>query len=305
MIADLRRAGATVRAIAAELGRSPSTVSRETRRNLEPGSGDYRPWRAHRLAADRRRRPRRRRVDGDVVLAGFVQARLKLRWSPEQISRAVRGEFSDDPARRLVPESIYQAIYDRDCGLIRDQDRVLRTKRRRRRPHRQPDARRAGSLAQMTMIEDRPAAIEDRLQAGHWEGDYIMGKGNQSAIATLVERTSRIVVLVHMGEDKSAVALSRRLIDVFTAMPASMRRTLTWDQGKEMAEHRNLARAVGMNVYFCQRSSPWQRGSNENMNGLLRDYLLRKYAKLVGRPDERSPLRLTDAGAAGTSVAIR
>lgn len=272
VIADLRRGGVTVRAIAVELGRSPSTVSRELRRNLGPGSGGYRPSTAHRLAAARRGRPRQRRVDGDAVLAGFVQARLALRWSPEQISRAARTEFGDDPARRLVPETIYQAIYDRDCGLTRDQDRVLRTKRRRRRARRRPDARRVGSLAGMTMIDDRPAVVQDRIQAGHWEGDYIMGKGHQSAIATLVERTSRAVVLVQMDEDKTAGALCRRLIDVFTAMPASMRRTLTWDQGKEMADHLELARAVGMSVYFCQRASPWQRGSNENMNGLLRDY---------------------------------
>jgi transposase, IS30 family len=272
MIADLNRVGVTVRAIAGEVGRSPSTISRELRRNRDD-AGRYRPLAAHRLAAERRSRPRDRRVVVDVELREFVQGLLTVRRSPEQISHALHERFVGDPSRQLVAESVYQALYDRDSVLLRDRSCVvLRTGRRRRRPHRQPDARRAGSLAQMTMIDQRPASAEDRVEPGHWEGDLIMGKGNNSATGTLVERTSRKVVLIHLGGDKSAIALRDALIDVFGAMSPTMRRSRTWDQGKEMAGHLNLTRAIGLLVYFCDAHSPWQRGSNETMNGLLRDY---------------------------------
>jgi len=271
-ISDLRRTGATVRAIAAELGRSPSTISRELRRNADP-AGRYRPSAAHRSAAQRRTRRRGRRVDRDEVLRARVQQLLAMRWSPEQISRELSVEYAHDPSRQLVTESLYQAIYDPRSGVVRDRACMpLRTRRRRRRPHPRPDARRRGQLVAMTMIDDRPASVADRVEAGHWEGDYIVGSGNRSAIATLVERTTRELVLVHLGHDRSAAALYAALIRVFGAMPAPMRRSLTWDQGKEMARHLELTRETGMPVYFCHPHSPWQRGSNENMNGLLRDY---------------------------------
>nr|MBA3410568.1 IS30 family transposase [Geodermatophilaceae bacterium] len=191
---------------------------------------------------------------------------LALRWSPEQISRALSVEYADDPARQLVAESLYQAIYDPGSGVVRDRTCMpLRTRRRRRRPHRRPDARRRGRLVAMTMIDDRPVSVADRVEVGHWEGDYIVGSGNRSAIGTLVERTTRQLVLVHLGHDRSAVALSEALIRVFGAMPAPLRRSLTWDQGKEMAGHLDLTAAIGMPVYFCHAHSPWQRGSNENI----------------------------------------
>jgi transposase, IS30 family len=164
MIADLNRVGVTVRAIAGEVGRSPSTISRELRRNRDD-AGRYRPLAAHRLAAERRSRPRDRRVVVDVELREFVQGLLTVRRSPEQISHALHERFVGDPSRQLVAESVYQALYDRDSVLLRDRSCVvLRTGRRRRRPHRQPDARRAGSLAQMTMIDQRPASAEDRVE---------------------------------------------------------------------------------------------------------------------------------------------
>ena len=286
MISDLRRTGATVRVIAVELGRSPSTISRELRRNTDP-VGRYRPSAAHRSAVQRRARHRARRVDRDEVLRARVQQLLALRWSPEQISRALSVEYAADSSRKLVTESIYQAIYDPNSGVVRDRTCMpLRTRRRRRRPHRRPDARHRGHLVSMTMIDHRPAIVADRVEIGHWEGDYIVGTGNRSAIGTLVERSTRQLVLVHLGHDRSAVALRDALIRVFGAMPGPMRRSLTWDQGKEMAGHLDLTRKTGMTVYFCHAHSPWQRGSNENMNGLLRDYFP-KHTDLRGHTAER------------------
>ena len=171
-IADLRRAGAGVRAIARRLRRSPSAISRELRRNRDAASGQYRPFAAQRRAAERRARPRAGKLARDMVLKEFVQQQLERRWSPEQIGQALRREFPGDPQRHLVHETVYQAIYRPGLGgLRRDLPRALRTGRRRRRPHRSGDARRAGSLAGMTMIEARPAEVADRSQAGHWEGD--------------------------------------------------------------------------------------------------------------------------------------
>jgi len=273
-IADLRRAGLGVRAIAGELRRCPSTVSRELRRNREPSSGQYRPFAAQRLAAGRRARPGRGKLIGDRVLRQFVADRLEKRWSPEQICRALRVEFPGDPGRHLVHETIYQAVYRPELGgLRRDLPRVLRTGRRRRRPRRRADARRAGALTGMTMISERPAEAAGRSQAGHWEGDLITGAGNRSAIGTLVDRASRFTILVHLpGRRHTAEAVRDALVAALAVLPARLRRSLTWDQGKEMARHAEIAQALGMPVFFCDPHSPWQRPTNENTNGLLRQY---------------------------------
>jgi IS30 family transposase len=272
-IAELRRAGLTLREIGDRIGRNASTISRELKRNVDSQGAKYRPAVAHRMAVKRRARPRQRRVDRDPVLAEFVQERLAERWSPEQISRALTDEFPDEAARHLVPESIYKAIYDRRCSLTRDRVLLLRTRRLRRLPHRQANARRSCGLpAPMKMIGQRPASVRDRVEPGHWEGDFIMGAANLSAIGTLVERTSRKTVLVHMGADKTAAALRDALVAIFAEFPPWMRRTLTWDQGREMSSHLDISRLVGIDVFFCEKSSPWQRGTNENTNGLLRDY---------------------------------
>jgi transposase, IS30 family len=272
-IADLRRAGAGVRAIARKLRRSPSTISRELRRNRDAASGQYRPFAAQRRAAERRARPRAGKLARDMVLKEFVQQRLERRWSPEQICQALRREFPGDPQRHLVHETVYQAIYRPGRGVLRrDLPRVLRTGRRRRRPHRRGDARRAGSLAGMTMIEARPAEVADRSQAGHWEGDLITGAHNRSAIGTLVERTSRFTILLHLPGRHTAAAVRDAVIGAFGELPPSLRRSLTWDQGKEMALHAEITSALSMPVFFCQKASPWQRPSNENTNGLLRQY---------------------------------
>jgi transposase, IS30 family len=272
-IADLQRRGHSVRAIAAEVNRSPSTVSRELRRNRDAGSDQYRPFTAQRLAADRRARPGRGKLIRDLVLREFVRDRLGRRWSPEQISQALREEFPDEPERHLVPETIYRAVYRPELGgLHRELPKALRTGRRRRKPHRRPDARRAGSLVDMTMLNQRPAEADDRATPGHWEGDLITGEQNRSAIGTVVERTSRFTVLLHLPARHTAEAVRDALADAMSQLPEQLRRSLTWDQGKEMALHSEVARALGMPVFFCEKASPWQRPSNENTNGLLRQY---------------------------------
>jgi transposase, IS30 family len=273
-IGDLDRRGRTVRAIAAELGRSPATVSRELRRNLDPGSAQYRPFTAQRLAARRRARPGRGKLLRDPVLRQFVQQRLGKRWSPEQIGAALRGEFPDDPGRHLVHETIYQAIYRPELGgLRRDLPRVLRTGRRRRKPHRDPQARRPGRLVDMTMIDQRPAEVEDRTVTGHWEGDLITGAANRSAIGTLVERVSRFTILLHLPSGRhTAEDVRDALVQAMGQLPPELRRSLTWDQGSELALHADIAQTLGMPVFFCEPHSPWQQPSNENTNGLLRQY---------------------------------
>jgi len=271
LIADRVRAGVSLRAIGRELGRPASTVSREVRRNRDE-AGRYRPFNAHRMALGRLVRPKERRLARDPVLQGKVQGWLDQRWSPEQIAHTLRVEYPENTAWHVVHESIYQAIYARDGTLGRDRFTCLRTRRRRRRPHRRPDARRAGSLREMTMIGDRPPEVEDRTVAGHWEGDLITGAANRSAIGTLVERTTRYVLLVHLPHQHTADATRDGVLTVMDHLPAELRRSLTWDQGKEMAGHLQITAASGMNVYFCEPRSPWQRGTNENSNGLLRDY---------------------------------
>jgi IS30 family transposase len=271
-VADLHRAGMGVRAIARELGRGASTISRELRRNVDANSGVYRPHAAQHLAVQRRARPKPGKLVADATLREFVQDALKRRWSPEQISHALRLEFPDQPHRHLVPETIYQAIYRPDLGgLGRELPKALRTGRRRRKPHRRADQRR-GRLLNMTMIDQRPQEAADREIAGHWEGDLIIGKAGRSAIGTLVERSSRYTILLHLPGRHTSDAVRDAVIDALRALPEDLRRSLTWDQGSEMALHAEIAQALGMPVYFCEKASPWQRPSNENTNGLLRQY---------------------------------
>jgi transposase, IS30 family len=273
-IADLRKTGAGVRAIAEKTGRSPSTISRELRRNRDPDSGRYRPFTAHKLAVRRRARPRPGKIASDEVLRQFVAGRLEKRWSPEQICQALRREFPDDAARHVVHETIYQAVYRPELGGLPRElpSRALRTRRRRRRPHRRPDQRRPNGITAMTMLDQRPAEAADRAEPGHWEGDLITGQCNRSAIGTLVDRASRFTILLHLPGRHTAEAVRDALIAALSALPAPLRRSLTWDQGKEMALHPEVTAALGMPVYFCDKASPWQRPSNENTNGLLRQY---------------------------------
>ena len=273
-IADLRQAGHGVRAIAEQTGRSPSTISRELRRNRDPDSGQYRPFTAHKLAVRRLARPRPGKIAADPALRQFVLERLEKRWSPEQVSQALRREFPDEPARHVVHETIYQAVYRPELGgLSRGLPaRVLRTRRRRRRPHRRPGERRSNGITAMTMLDQRPAGAAGREEPGHWEGDLITGASNRSAIGTLVDRASRYTILLYLPGRHTAEAVRDALIAAMSALPPRLRRSLTWDQGKEMALHTEISAALGMPVYFCDKASPWQRPSNENTNGLLRQY---------------------------------
>ena len=222
-IADLRQGGAGVRAIAERLGRSPSTISRELRRNRDPGSGRYRPFTAHKLAAQRRARPRAGKIARDEALRQFVADRLERRWSPQQISQALRAEFPGEAARHVAHETIYQAVYRPELGgLSRELPaRALRTRRRRRRPHRRPGERRPNGITAMTMIGQRPAEAAGRTQPGHWEGDLITGASNRSAIGTLVDRASRYTILLHLPGRHTAEAVRDALIAALSALPAA------------------------------------------------------------------------------------
>lgn len=267
-IADLHRAGVGVRGIAEELGRAPSTVSRELRRNTDD-RGRYLPATAQRLSSERRSRTSRtRRLVRDEQLHGVVSKLLGKRWSPEQVAHELRLNFPGQPERHLCTESIYQAIYDARTDVTRPAKR-----RRRRRRRRVQGLERRGRITNMTMIADRPIEVADRVQVGHWEGDCIMGAGNRSAIGTLVERTTRFVILIHVPTGRpTAEAMCDGITDALGALAPDLRRTLTWDQGKELALHHQITGRTGTRVYFCDAHSPWQRGSNENTNGLLRDY---------------------------------
>lgn len=267
-IADLHRAGVGVRRIAEELGRAASTVSRELRRNTDD-RGRYLPATAQRLGSERRSRAvRTRRVVRDEQLHGVVIELLGKRWSPEQVAHELRLHFPGQTQRHLCTESIYQAIYDPRTDVTRPAKR-----RRRRRRRRIQGLERRGRITNMTMIADRPVEVGDRVQVGHWEGDCIMGAANRSAIGTLVERTTRFVILIHVTTGRpTAAAMRDGITDALDALAPHLRRTLTWDQGKELALHHQITANTGTRVYFCDAHSPWQRGSNENTNGLLRDY---------------------------------
>ena len=274
-IADLRHAGLSIRQIADQLGRAPSTISRELRRNAT--ARGYRPFEAHRRATARRARHHRRRLQASPGLLQAVGELLAQRWSPQQISRHLRRKFPGEPRMWLCHESIYQAVCQPGSPLQRlsplapHHRSPLRTGRDHRRAHQHAERRRPRFEQPMFTIRQRPFQPEDRSQAGHWEGDLIIGKDQGSAIGTLVERQTRTVRLLHMpyrDSDTLHDALSARMAD----LPPVLLRSITWDHGTEMARHLTITRSLGAPVYFCDSHSPWQRGSNENMNGLLRDY---------------------------------
>jgi transposase, IS30 family len=272
MIRDLQTAGTSVRAVAQALGRSPSTISRELRRNTDPRMG-YLPHGAHRKAAARRARPKTAKLAGESDLRDYVRDKLLIRWSPEQISHTLVEKFPDQAEMRVSPETIYQALYvQARGGLKREIQAALRTGRARRKPHHTGEQRNSRFVDPMIMISERPPEIEDRAVPGHWEGDLITGTLNQSAIGTLVERTTRYVLLVHLSGDHTAETVRDGLVKTMATLPGHLRGSLTWDQGAEMASHRSFTMATDMPVYFCDPASPWQRGSNENTNGLLRQY---------------------------------
>ncbi|WP_443701388.1 IS30 family transposase, partial [Pseudarthrobacter albicanus] len=269
-IADLRSQGTSMQAIGRALGRSVGTISREIKRNSHPVLG-YQPYGAHRAATAARARPKDSKLAAAGGLRDYVTDKLRIRWSPEQISKLLIKEFPDDEQMRVSPETIYQALYfQARGGLKREVKEALRTGRTRRKKQKSPEERTHRFRDPMINISERPAEVQDRAVPGHWEGDLITGAYNQSAIATLVERTTRYVMLVHLPVDHTAESVRDGLIKTMGTLPAHLRGSLTWDQGVEMARHKAFSIATDMDVYFCDPASPWQRGSNENTNGLLR-----------------------------------
>jgi IS30 family transposase len=263
------RGGDSFTAIAARLGKATSTVSREVAAN--GGQHDYRAWRAHQRARRQARRPKPFKLS-DGRLVGQVTEWLQEWWSPQEIAHRLRMEYAHDPGMYVSHETIYQSLFVQGRGeLRRELVRCLRTGRAKRRSRRRSDN--TGQLRDMVMISDRPAQVEDRAVPGHWEGDLIIGKDMRSAVGTLVERTTRYVMLLHLPDGRDAMGVERALRLAITTLPDELRRSLTWDQGKEMAHHARFTIATGVQVYFCDPHKPWQRGSNENTNGLLRQYM--------------------------------
>jgi len=260
--------GESLRSIARRLQRSPSTVSREVAVN--GGREGYRIWPAHQRARACTRRPKASKLD-DPVLCEKVTTWLEEFWSPDEISRRLRREFPADPTMQISHETIYQSLYVQGRGeLRRELARCLRSGRTKRRTQ---GPRQHHGISNMVMISERPAEVKDRAVPGHWEGDLILGEGNRSAVGTLVERSTRFVMLLHLPNDHGAVAVETAMRQAITSLPSELIRSVTWDQGTEMANHLNFTIATGVPVYFCDPHSPWQRGSNENTNGLLRQYL--------------------------------
>ena len=264
-------AGDSLRGIAARLGRAPSTISREVGANR--GRSSYRALDAERTATRRARRPKRAKLASSRRLRAMVEALLEAWWSPRQISEWLARAYPDDPEMRVAHETIYQSLFVQGRGALRRElTACLRTGRAMRRPNRQADGWGRGKIRDMVMISERPAEVEDRAVPGHWEGDLLMGKG-LTAIGTLVERKSRYVMLFALPNGHTAESVRTAMADKITDLPVQLRRSLTWDQGHEMAEHAKFTVDTGVQVYFCDPKSPWQRGSNENTNGLLRQYL--------------------------------
>lgn len=321
-IAILRARGRGVREIAAHLGRSPSTISRELRRNAATRSGgfEYRATNAQWHADRRAKRPKTPKLAANPELKKYVQDRLgglitapdgttlagpkvswtgrrhgrrkdrrwAASWSPEQIANRLRVDFPDDETMRISHEAIYQALYIQGRGALRRElTACLRTGRALRVPRARARGRRSSFVSPEIMISERPAEVDDRAVPGHWEGDLILGLG-RTAIGTLVERTSRFTMLLHLprmndyGRPRTkngpalaghgAEAVRDAIAAAIMTLPEQLRRSLTWDQGTEMAQHAQLRIDTGLAIYFCDPQSPWQRGTNENTNGLLRQY---------------------------------
>ena len=266
-----RAGGESMRAIARRLGRSPSTISRELGRNGDRGGG-YRATTAHAQAYVRASRPKPAKLATNLKLRRKVEEDLRRRYSPEQIVGRLRRQFPDDPEMRVSPETIYQSLYVQSRGALRrDLTKCLRTGRALRRPGRQPHQRK-NRIPDMINITERPAEADDRAVPGHWEGDLIVGKNNLSAIGTLVERTTGYTMLVHLPDGYKAEQVRDALTKKIQTIPEILRASLTWDQGPEMRDWKEVSVAADIDIYFCDPHAPWQRGTSENTNGLLRQY---------------------------------
>jgi transposase, IS30 family len=277
--------GDSIRLIARRLSRAPSTVFHELRRNMRQryrrrhrqgrpitAPWSYRPSYAQRRAEFMARRPKRAKLATHLELRHLVQTKLKENLSPRQISVELRPLFPDKPEMWVSHEAIYQSIYVQGRGALRRELAVhLRTGRALRKPRRKANQRR-GRIPEMVNISQRPAEVEDRAVPGHWEGDLLMGKNGRSAIGTLVERSTRFVMLLHLPSGHSPLEVEKAIVGATQKLPGFIWKSLTWDQGQEMRNHLQVKMATGLQVYFCDPASPWQRGSNENTNGLLRQY---------------------------------
>jgi IS30 family transposase len=260
--------GESMSAIARRLGRAPSTVTREVAAN--GGRAGYGPWQARCRARAAARRPKSAKFS-HLPLLSLVSAWLEEWWSPEEIAERLRVEFPDDPMMQVSHETIYQSLFVQGRGeLRRELTRCLRSSRAQRRPQGRV---KSGPITDMVMISERPAEVADRAVPGHWEGDLILGANNRSAVGTLVERSTRFVLLLHLPDGKDAKSVEAAMIKAIATLPSELVRSVTWDQGPEMARHAGFTVATGVPVYFCDPHSPWQRGSNENTNGLLRQYM--------------------------------
>jgi transposase, IS30 family len=262
-------AGETMRSIARRLGRAPSTVTREVKAG--GGCSHYRAVRAHHRAHEQARRPKTPKLVAGP-LTKKVESWLEQWWSPEEVSSRLRLEHPDDPGMWVSHETIYQSLFVQGRGeLRRELHRCLRTGRAQRRPQGRIENR--GRIPGMVMISERPAEAEDRAVPGHWEGDLIIGKNGLSAVGTLVERTTRFILLLHLPEGRAADRVDLAMRQAIGELPTELVRSITWDQGKELTNHVDFTVDTGVQVYFCDPHSPWQRGSNENTNGLLRQYM--------------------------------
>jgi IS30 family transposase len=263
------RSGESLSSIARRLGRVASVVTREVAAN--GGRDGYSAWAAHQRARDAARRPKPFKLHAGRLL-DEVSKRLEQLWSPDEIARRLPLDFPDDPEMRVSHETIYQSLFVQGRGeLRRELARCLRSGRTSRK--KRGVAERRGRIPGMVNISKRPPEVADRAVPGHWEGDLILGEGGRSAVGTLVERTTRLVLLLHLEDGRSAVSVEAAMRKAIATLPDELRRSITWDQGAEMSTHAAFTTATGIPIYFCDPHSPWQRGSNENTNGLLRQYL--------------------------------
>ena len=312
--------GNSARCIGKLLGRHHSTIAREIERN--GGSADYRACAAQERYESFKVRPRERKLVASSRLHDAVNDGLKQKWSPEQISARLDEEYPDDPEMKVSHETIYQTLYLQAKGELRTELKLALRQGRTRRVSRSRAALSRGKIPDMVNISERPAEADDRAVPGFWEGDLIIGKGGKSQIATLVERTSRFTMLVRIPYDRTAERVSALLARKMETLPEFLRNSVTWDQGKEMARHAEFTVRTGLPIYFCDPHSPWQRGTNENTNGLLRQYfpkgtdlslhtqeeLDRVAAELNGRPREtlgwQKPIEVFDKLIAEHCVAM-
>jgi len=260
----------SLRAIAVRIRRPPSTVSREVARNL--GRENYRAGSAEQAALARGRRPKPAKLTIDAKLWVEVVARLELNWSPQQISRSLKEEYPGEPSMQVSHETIYLSLYVQGRGLLRKElTKHLRRRHQIRQPKKRQPSSQVGRIKDMINISQRPAEAADRAVPGHWEGDLLLGT-QTTAIGTLVERTTRFVMLFQLPSGINAESARLGLTQKILTLPENLRRSLAWDQGREMKQHLQFTIDTGLQVFFCDPGSPWQRGSNENTNGLLRQY---------------------------------